>query len=344
MLKQYSFFICSLCLLLLYMSFFVITHSFVQAATTHIVISQIQTAGSTRTNKAHQEFVELYNPTDDAVDLTGWRLAKKTATGSAVTTLVSSMSGVMNPHAYFLVADPLYTSSSVTPDSVYSTNTGSIADNNTVILFSDNGKTRVDTVGMGTALDSETTDASNPAADQSIVRKASVNSTAATLLPGGPEEYAGNGYDSDNNANDFVLFTSAMPRNSTTPAATPIISPTPTSTLTPTVSQTVTPTNTPTSTLTPSATLPPTVTLTPSPMPSPTPVLTVTKIPSPATTSTPSPRISLTPIVPRVSFPRLVCAWKIRGIAIYRTHITIPYFYCAFVRMKLDFHLKPFRI
>src|SRR3990167_11365760 len=70
----------------------------VLSAANHIVISEIQIEGSVADN----EFVELYNPTGDPVDLTGWRLARRTA--SAITdtnNLVASMSGTIPAHGFF---------------------------------------------------------------------------------------------------------------------------------------------------------------------------------------------------------------------------------------------------
>src|SRR3990170_744141 len=75
----------------------------------HIVISEIQVGGSV----ANDEFVELYNPTGDAVDLTGWRLRKE---GPSPLNLVLSMSGVIAPHGYFLIAHPAYDTASVPED------------------------------------------------------------------------------------------------------------------------------------------------------------------------------------------------------------------------------------
>jgi len=61
--------------------------SYIKAAASHVVISQIQVAGTTNSN---DEFVELYNPTDSSVDLTSWKLKKRTQ--CQVPTLVYSLS------------------------------------------------------------------------------------------------------------------------------------------------------------------------------------------------------------------------------------------------------------
>lgn len=49
-------------------------HSVAKAATNHIVISQIQLSGE---GNAQDEFVELYNPTNVAIEMTEWRLTRK---------------------------------------------------------------------------------------------------------------------------------------------------------------------------------------------------------------------------------------------------------------------------
>ncbi|MEK7508902.1 MAG: lamin tail domain-containing protein, partial [Patescibacteria group bacterium] len=50
------------------------------AAAGHVVISQVQiTGGSGQTTR---DFIELYNPTETTLDLSGWKLRKKTKTGT----------------------------------------------------------------------------------------------------------------------------------------------------------------------------------------------------------------------------------------------------------------------
>lgn len=177
----------------------------VLSATSHVVISQIQ-IGASGTGNSNHEFVELYNPTNNSVMLDGWRLSKEISTGGSPSNLVASLSGTIAPHHYFLIAHPDYTTIPVTPNLLYSVTGTGITANNTVILYSDKEITIVDKVGMGTATDRETANATIPLPDQSIVRKASSISDGTSLSSGGTEEHAGNGFDSDNNAIDFVLF------------------------------------------------------------------------------------------------------------------------------------------
>ncbi len=234
----------------------------------HVVISEIQLAGAT----ASDEFVELYNPTDNTVDLTNWRLSKKTSTGT-LSNLRTTMSGTIPAHGYFLVTNPNYTGS-VASDLAYSPTTSSIANDSTVILYSDAGITVVDKVGMGTASDFETSAfASNPAASGSIRRIS----------------------ETDNNAVDFELLTVSDPQNANSPiiTSTPTVLPTNTPTVTPTQTPviTATPTVIPTPTQTPAVTATPTIsptttpTLTPTPTQTSTPIATI--IPTLTPTSTP---------------------------------------------------------
>ena len=261
------------------------------APTDHVVISEIQTDGTTATD----EFVELYNPNSTDVDLTGWRLTKRTAGGGSPANLVASMSGTIPSHGFFLVAHPNY-DGLVSPDLTYSATTSAIAaTNNSITLYSDAGSTIVDQVGMGTSVLFEGQTAPNPATDGSIERK-----------PGESEPSGGNGEDTDNNANDFALRDVSNPQNSSstpevapspTPSSTPepTATPTPEPTASPTPEPTATPTPTPeptvapTPTPTPEPTVEPTPTPTPVPTASPTPVPTASPTPTPTPSATPSP-------------------------------------------------------
>lgn len=272
----------------------------VLSVSSSVVISEIQIDGVT----SNDEFVELYNTSNLPVDISGWRLARKTATSTAEPqNIVASLSGTIAPHSFFLVAHPGYTGETE-PDQSYSATSSGIAANNTVILYSDSGITIVDKVGMGTASDRESQTAQIPDEGQSIERKANEFSTLESMEVGGTDHADGNGYDSDNNYNDFILRTTSDPQNSLATQE-PDITPTPTQRPSDTPTPTVTPTATPTEEPTPTATQTPTPTSieeptsTPTESPTPTPGETPTETPTPTTTviptETPSPTEVPTP-------------------------------------------------
>lgn len=290
----------------------------VLSVTSHVVISEIQIAGGS----ASDEFVELYNPTGDAVNITGWSLKRKPLDGDPETNITASLSGTLTPHGYFLIAKSPGYDGSVFPDVNYSS---SIASNNTILLYSGTEvASLVDKVGMGDATDKEASAIANPLANGSVERKANSLSTPETMGPSGSDEQAGNGEDTDNNSADFIVRTVSDPQNSNsaieppivpTPTATPTNTPsptetpapTPTDTPTPTPTETPSPTNTPTPTITPSPTVTPTITPTPTLIPTLTPQPTAT--PTPFTT-TPTPTTSPS----RVIFSQLNVTCQVKFI------------------------------
>ncbi len=284
------------------------------AQAAHVVISEIQISGVTPTD----EFIELYNPTLSDVNLTNWKLTKKTS-GGGESDLVSSLSGTIKSHGFFLIAPtPDYTGVTV-PDITYATSSASIAANNTVILYGGDGVTVVDMVGLGSATASETATTTNPADGKSRERKAVSASTTATMLA--EDAMLGNGEDTDNNSLDFVLRNSPQPQNSNS-AIEPEETATPTATLTPTMTEAPTSTPTPTEAMTPTPTLEitPTATVTP----------TMTSSPTPTATATPT----MTPTPTPFKFPRfeLVCTKQVLSFHIMSFTINTPFPVCVLVK------------
>ncbi len=289
--------------------FFLLTKAsqLVFSVTDHLVISQIQTTGEPATD----EFVELYNPTLDEIDLTGWRLTRKTASGGTTENLVGSISGTILAHGFFLISHQDY-NGTPGPDLLYSTS-ADFADNNTIILsqkIGTNSYLIIDEVGLGSAIEREGTAAPNPPHNGSIRRKS-------------------NGQDTDDNATDFEILTTSAPRNKQSPAdpplTTPTMTPTETPTLTPTPIETATPTPTETPSPTPAPTLEPTATPTPNPSPTSTPTLSPTITPS----LTPIPSLSPPPTQPLFSFKGLLsCSINFRQIKFGFFFLKIPLAIC----------------
>lgn len=153
-----------------------------------IVINEIQAEGA---DDEKQEFVELYNPTDTDIDLTGWYLQRKTAEGEdfisyAPSTLFNGKT--IAAKDYFVIAREGYFADTA---DVFTTNP--LTDSNTLVLKR-KGSSVADKVGWGNAQDFETAPAAAPAAGQSIERKVA-------------------GQDTDNNFADFVVRGEATPAN-----------------------------------------------------------------------------------------------------------------------------------
>jgi len=161
----------------------------------NILISEIQVAGAT----AKDEFVELYNPNNVDVNLSGFSLKKKTS-GGTESNLVSSasFSGTITALGYFLITPQINDDGTknyigtATPDLYYSGKTYSIAPDNTVLLYNNDATPfLIDKVGFGSAQDFESQSVADPGANQSIGRK----------VISGIEQ------DTDDNSADFELQT-----------------------------------------------------------------------------------------------------------------------------------------
>lgn len=268
---------------------------------THIVISEVQISGDGG-SAADDEFVELYNPTNSTVVMSGWRLRRKNSAGTEAN-LVLTLSGTVPARGYFLIGHGTGYNGSTALDVVYSAPSNALLNNYTVLLYSDAGITLVDKVAFGTGTDPEgTVFSSNPSANNSIERKANSSSTESSMGSGGADEFQGNGEDTENNSADFVARTTSNPQNSSS-AIEPASTPTPTNTSTntptntdiPTYTPTFTPTDTPSNTNTPTNSPTPSDTPSPTDTPTNTPTDTPTHTPTFTATSTPSHTPTYTP-------------------------------------------------
>lgn len=159
-------------------------------ASASIIINEIATG---QTGFVKNEFIELYNPTASSINLSGYKLKKKTKSRTE-SYLISSSSftGNIPSQGYFLISPPDY-KDTIAADLTYSGTSYSIADDNTILLY-DAGDQLIDKTGYGSATDFETQAAINPVINKSIERK--------------------NFQDTDNNNVDFDLLDMPTPHNS----------------------------------------------------------------------------------------------------------------------------------
>ncbi|WP_395840472.1 lamin tail domain-containing protein [Archangium violaceum] len=192
----------------------------------HVVISEFASKNvkSDGTIVHEDEFVEIYNPTNLAISLNGWKLQYKpsstTASFSNLVTLPSTAS--IPAKGYFLFAyknGSVGYSGSVSPDATYS---GALTSHNggTLQIVNSLGST-IDRLAWGSATTTGLVPEGSPAplidnsiAGASLERKAVDSSTADSMGPGGSDANRGNGYDNNDNATDFVIRAARNPQNS----------------------------------------------------------------------------------------------------------------------------------
>lgn len=164
----------------------------------NLVISQFQPAGGT----ANDEFIELHNNGAAAVDLNGYRLVYRSASGTNDVLFIEWTTGTIVPAGgYYLIASTAY-DGTVVPNITYNPTTCTCSMSATsgglaIRQGAVNTGLIIDSVGYGTATNIfvETATTTAPAANDSKIR----NSNGCA--------------DTDNNANDFSGLTPSSPRN-----------------------------------------------------------------------------------------------------------------------------------
>jgi len=131
-----------------------------------ILISEVQ---PTWAKDDKQEFVELYNPNAEAVDLTGWYLQRKANSNSTSWSTYAGSSlffgKTIEANGYFLIARTGYYLG------LADVFTDSAITNNNSFAFKNPNKEISDKLGFGQAADPEAAPAQNPSEGQSIGRK-----------------------------------------------------------------------------------------------------------------------------------------------------------------------------
>ncbi|MFL5354509.1 lamin tail domain-containing protein [Archangium sp.] len=196
----------------------------------HVVISEFSGGNGTGT-AATDEFIELYNPTDSPVDLNGWTVQYKSATGTTYSSSVTIPAGTfIQPKKYFLLGGANYSGTGTAAKDLgytFDTSASTTAGGHVRIgpgldPANANDPKTVDKLGWGTGNSPEGTAApAHPAVGGSLERKAVSTSTSATMAVGGTDASRGNGYDTDNNSTDFVTRAARQPQSSTSATETP---------------------------------------------------------------------------------------------------------------------------
>jgi len=182
-----------------------------------VVISEMTTGTTTSLT---QEFLELYNRMDFPISLSGVTIDYLAATSSTWTTRVMyGPADVIPAHGFFLAASANYLGTA-SPDATTRWTVG-FAQAGGHVRIEYLGTSELDRFGWGTAAMPEGTVFPNSSdGPGSYERKANAASTALSM-ESGADVTAGNGYDTDDNANDFVRRGVADPQNTSSAPETP---------------------------------------------------------------------------------------------------------------------------
>ena len=189
-----------------------------QAKADNLVISEIQVKG----NLASDEFIELYNPTNQDIDLSNWSIQYRGSESINFNKKNFVNGNIIPANGYFLIANNSYDGHMVADMShnsfqMSATGGNVFLVNNQIELIDVNNNSVIDKLsyGSGTYLFPETEEfILAPGGDQSLERKNISTSTAESLAVNGDEHWQGNNWDSNNNNHDFVLQDVPNPQNS----------------------------------------------------------------------------------------------------------------------------------
>ncbi|WP_265443945.1 lamin tail domain-containing protein [Flexivirga meconopsidis] len=166
------------------------------AASSNVVISAVYGGGGNSGAPYQNDYIELYNTGSSAVDLSGWSLTYRSASGGSGGS--TALTGTIAPGGHFLVQEAAGSGSAAalpTPDATGTLNMSATAGS---VVLTQGGST-VDTVGYGNVTSSYVEESPAPAMSNTL---SDIRTKGCT--------------DTDNNASDFVSGAPA-PLNSSAP-------------------------------------------------------------------------------------------------------------------------------
>lgn len=189
----------------------------------HIVISEVQIDGGVG-QANNNDFIELYNPTSSEINIGGYRLVLRTGNSSSDTNIVEfTNSHIIPAKGYFLWAHQSQSNNYATTLNADVSSSDVLGSSNSIALRNGplNSGVIIDALSWNegnNALVEGTNFSPNPGINQSMERKAVSSSSVASMVIGGTDELRGNGFDTNNNATDFILRTVSQPQNSSSTA------------------------------------------------------------------------------------------------------------------------------
>jgi len=160
----------------------------------HLIITEVQITGES----AYNDFIEIYNPTDSEIDISGYKLKKRNSKGNESSIRVFPEGSKIGPKSYFLWAN----SKEGYADSIKADlqSTATLAKDNSIALF-DPEDTIIDALAWGDSQNPFVEGSpfpQNPGKNQSLERKC----------------LEGTYQDKNNNANDFKINENPSPTGS----------------------------------------------------------------------------------------------------------------------------------
>ncbi|MDQ0975091.1 uncharacterized protein YdeI (BOF family) [Neobacillus niacini] len=184
----------------------------------HVVISQVFGGGGNSGAPYKQDFVELYNPTDQPIEMVNWQIQYTSSTGTfSSTSNAAAINKTIPAHGYLLIVLSAG-AGAVTDITALADMTAGInmSGTNGKVRIVDADKNVVDLVGFGSANEFEGTKGTNTLS----------NSTSAQRRPYSkvdPAPGKGNAWDSDDNSLDFFVGPVTAPRNTASPTEAPMV-------------------------------------------------------------------------------------------------------------------------
>jgi Lamin Tail Domain/Immunoglobulin domain/Domain of unknown function DUF11 len=181
---------------------------------TNIVISQVYGGGGNTSASYQNDFVELFNPLPNAVDLSAWSVQYASSTGNSWSANKINLTGSIQPYHYYLIqmaSEAAVGALLPTADAANTSINMSASSGKVALVNSQTALTATNPVGLSGVIDFVGYGSANAFEGAGAAPSPNNNATSLVRKNGG---YT----DTNNNAGDFTIASPPTPRNSASPA------------------------------------------------------------------------------------------------------------------------------